>query len=344
MFFWSIAFLICCFYEIRFNHDYLNEDYLSKEKTSSIKGIFILLVFFSHFNSYATYTIFADKIFAKLISLVGQAMVTMFLFYSGYGVMESIKNKKNYVHAMPKKRILKLLIQFDVAVIIFAFIKMCFSEYFTFSKFLFALVGWENLGNSNWYIFTALVLYFITYIVFKHCKDKKRGAFLVFVASCVYILILHCFHIKPAYWYDTLLCYSMGMYYSLYRTEAEKAFKKSKINYYIALLGLVCINLALRFIASKIIVILILINITFAAIVVLITMKLSFDNKLLRWCGEHLFEIFILQRIPMMILKQLGIINNYVYLSFAICLITTLFLSYFYQIYTNKITRFILKI
>ena len=37
-------------------------------------------------------------------------MVTTFLFYSGYGIYESIKSKKKYIDNFFKNRILKLFI------------------------------------------------------------------------------------------------------------------------------------------------------------------------------------------------------------------------------------------
>ncbi|MBR5505641.1 MAG: hypothetical protein IKV73_04980 [Clostridia bacterium] len=62
-------------------------DYLSRDVTTSIKWIFILMVFFSHFNSYVQYTEWLARIYTIPFHLIGQGMVTMFLFYSGYGVM-----------------------------------------------------------------------------------------------------------------------------------------------------------------------------------------------------------------------------------------------------------------
>lgn len=50
-----------------------NNDYLSPEKTTTIKGIFIILVFFSHFNSYVIYSNALDNIYIKIIGYVGQA-------------------------------------------------------------------------------------------------------------------------------------------------------------------------------------------------------------------------------------------------------------------------------
>ena len=46
-------------------------------------------------------------------------------------------------------------------------------------------------------------------------------------------------------------------------------------------------------------------SIMFAAIVVMATMKISVDSPLLRWSGEHLFPLYIYQRIPMMVFSTL---------------------------------------
>ena len=52
-----------------------------------------------------------DSVGVKFITKLEQLMVTMFLFYSGYGVMESIKRKgDDYIKSFPKKRILTTLI------------------------------------------------------------------------------------------------------------------------------------------------------------------------------------------------------------------------------------------
>ena len=40
----------------------------------------------------------------------------------------------------------------------------------------------------------------------------------------------------------------------------------------------------------------------FTAAVVMLTMKISFDSRILRWFGQHLFGIYIIQRIPFMVL------------------------------------------
>ena len=102
---------------IRLN-DTGDDRYLDKEHSTSLKGIFVAIILLSHFNQYITieqnmfnypYLLFFERI--------GQLMVTPFLFFSGYGVMLSIDRKKGYLNSFLKNRVIKTLIQFDLAVI-----------------------------------------------------------------------------------------------------------------------------------------------------------------------------------------------------------------------------------
>ena len=78
---------------------------LNKEQTTCINGIFVLFVFLSHFGQYETMP------WNNLLLAIGQLMVAPFLFYSGYGIMEQIQRRGIvYIDSMPRKRILKLLL------------------------------------------------------------------------------------------------------------------------------------------------------------------------------------------------------------------------------------------
>lgn len=69
-----------------------NADYLSRDTTLAIKGFFVILVFCRHFKQYVTLgDNLLDKMFIKADSLLGQLIVVMFLFYSGYGIFVQIK-------------------------------------------------------------------------------------------------------------------------------------------------------------------------------------------------------------------------------------------------------------
>lgn len=147
-----------------------NEGFLEKCQTDAIKGIFIIVVFINHIGGYYTQcgtdlSAWYDKIFFLPAKALGQLMVVMFLFYSGYGVMEGIKNKgQTYIVSVPRKRVLGTLINFDIAVIIFAVTAFLLGIPLTLQHFYISLIGWDSVGNSNWYIFVIMICYALTFI------------------------------------------------------------------------------------------------------------------------------------------------------------------------------------
>ncbi|MBQ8504372.1 MAG: acyltransferase [Clostridia bacterium] len=337
-------FAAMCLFGVKFNlkRNSHFDDYMSPEKTTAIKGIFILIVFFSHFNSYADFTLKGDLIYESVVKLIGQWMVTLFMFYSGYGVMEQIKKKgTGYIRTLPSKRIAALLFKFDIAVLIFVLIKIILNEKIRPMKLVLSFTGWESMGNSNWYIFDILLLYAVTYIAFRFIKDEKRYVLGVagVTAFCLgYILFLAKTDIKEYWWYDTVLCYCAGMFWSLYRKYFEKLIADNRFVYALSLLLLAFASLVTKKYDENGIVN-ILSMLFFTAFVVAGTMRISFCNKALVWCGKYLFEIYILQRIPMKLLGEFSFMKENVHLYFALCLVITVVLAFVFSALTGKLWK-----
>lgn len=312
------------------------KEHLDKEQTNNIKGIFILIVFFSHFNSYVNIGESLDLPYLKAITWFSQAMVTPFLFYSGYGIMEQIKKKGNeYIKSIPKKRIITTMIKFDIAVLIFLILSILFKKEISILKVLLSLIGWESLGNSNWYIFDILILYLITYISFRFIKKQKISLLITTILTLIYMLIFYKFNIKPTYWYDTMPCYIIGMYYSFYKEQIQKYISNNSIIYFATVLLSLAGTIFLKS-QNPTLIYTIMFNTFFITTIVLITTKISVYSKTLSWCGTHLFEIYILQRIPMIIMQELNLSIS-IYLYFIVSLIVTIVLTITYKKLTDKI-------
>ena len=76
-----------CLVGIKFD-SFLN-DYIGKEQTTSIKGIFAIIILFSHLKGYIELSGPLDSAFCSILNYIGQLMVAIFFFYSGYGVLIS---------------------------------------------------------------------------------------------------------------------------------------------------------------------------------------------------------------------------------------------------------------
>lgn len=321
----------------------IRKDYISRDKSNSIKGIFVLIVFFSHFFAYVKgFDLTVDEYLKAFItSYIGQLMVTMFLFYSGYGVMLSIKKKgMSYVKNLPIQRILKTLIMFDIAILGYAALKIATRYEFGVKQFLLTLVGWDSLGNSNWYIFCILCSYLLTFIAFFIVrKNYYLGASLLTVLTLAFVLIMS--RLKQPYWYNTAICYTLGVWYALFKDKIE-AFLNKRLAYYLLAFFGCFICFAATYVLNRIkssFIIYELACVFFVMTVVLFTMRVSIDNKLLRLVGKNVFGLYILQRLPMAVFSHFSLISKNMYLCFAASIAITVGLTYIF----NKISKLIDK-
>lgn len=321
-------------------------DYLSKEQTSSINGVFVMLVFLHHFGQYISYGKF-DYLFRNIDWKLDQLIVTTFLFYSGYGIAYSLKNKVNYLRYIPK-RALKILIRFDIAVIIYLVVGLLIGSSYSFKQFVLSLVGWESIGNSNWYILAMLCLYLITYVsgLFVYKKDYKGLTGIVCIGCCVYI-VFFCLFNKPVYCFNTIFCYPLGLFWGLnYEIINEKinCLINRKKSYSIAVIVGLFVLFVFFFklyhaVPNELVQagIYEIVSILFVLFIIFVTLFIKVGNPVLTWLGSHVFEIYILQRLPMIVFER-SMQNKYIYL--CVCLIITIALALIFKTAENLINHF----
>ena len=306
-----------------------NEDYLSKDYTNTIKEIFLFFVFISHFIGYKVILqdSYVDTLGVSFIKRMGQLMVTLFLFYSGYGIMESAKKKGNeYINNLPKKRILTTLLHFDIAVIVFMFASKYFVTHdFSIKKLLLSLIGWDGFGNSNWYIFCILILYFIAYLSLKSFKDKNKAVISMAIGILLYTIIMSFY--KQTWWYNTAFCFTLGFIYSTYKEKIEEWIKGKELICIVYLLAIFLITYEIK---SNILWYHIY-TVSFALIIVLLTRRIKIKNVVLLWMGKNLFPLYIFQRLPMMILSQNQYMLDNPYVFFLISMVLTVIITFIYK-------------
>ena len=92
-----------------------------------------------------------------------QLPAVVFLFHSGYGVMESIKAKgRGYIASFPRKRMLATLLNFDAGVACFIVAGLALGTKITVAHGALAQTGWTSAGVPDWYMFVILCCYGMT--------------------------------------------------------------------------------------------------------------------------------------------------------------------------------------
>ena len=313
-----------------------HHDYMDKDSIQAIKGIFLLLIFASHFSQYVSLTGLLSRPYLVLKKGLGQLVVAPFLFYSGYGVAVSVQKKGlGYIRSMPKRRILKVLFQFDIAVILFWAAQKLLGNDVGIKHFLLSLIAWDSLGNSNWYIFAILALYLISFLVCfglsaengQEDRFHMTGWMIFTLSLClIWLLMRH----RPDYCYNTILAYAAGYLFALYKEPIEGLCFQSEHSYWLAIGTLFLIFYVFRKSWEGNLTAYEAASIVFGMIIVLLSAKFKIRNRILHYCGEHLFSLFILQRLPMMLLSN-TILKDHIPLFFLCSLAGAFLLSWVFD-------------
>jgi membrane-bound acyltransferase YfiQ involved in biofilm formation len=314
------------------------DDFMGMDQCNAVKGLFILMVFVSHSmlevkDCGYDFSGVIDQFGERIRSEFGQLIVVMFLFYSGYGVMESIMRKgRDYLTSFPHRRILMVLVNFDIAVLLFVLLDLALGIRLNLRQIILSLFAWRSVGNSNWYIFVILYCYLITYIGFR-LFNKSNILSVVFVALMIFAGMMVLSYRRPSNWYNTILCYPAGMFLSISKEKVVSFLKKY---YWAVLIGSMALLLLFRQISflelhgftynMK--------SLVFALLIILLTMKLKTGNAFLYWSGIHLFPLYIYQRIPMIAIRELAgksWVCSYPYLYIILCFLITLLIVLGYK-------------
>lgn len=300
---WYLAILLLCLWGIRFRLRGFHEDGLSLDGAAMINGVSILLVFVAHIGhvllSRMGYEMsgWGDAAYKSVHAWMGQLIVVSFLFFSGFGVMEQIKQKgPEYVANFPRRRIFKVWVNFAVAVCCFAIINLCFCTGVPIWHMIAALTCWWQIGNPSWYILCVLWCYSATYLAVgllcKYEKFQRCGAWLlVAIAAAVYIGLVHLKVPEKYWWYNTIMVYPFGMMVSTYKESIIRFIRKwywfcllASIVLFVSLFKFRFDGYGLRFNA---------LSCVFMTLVIIFAMKCKIGNSILHWCGKHVFPIYM---------------------------------------------------
>ena len=320
------------------------EDYCSPRNTGTINGIFSILIFLSHAVTYVKLDGVWDDPYFSMRKFLGQLIVVTYLFYSGYGIMESYKKKGTpYIKSMPLQRLFRTWYHFAIVVVMYAIVSIGIRglEY-TPLQIALSFTGFETLGNSNWYMFVTFVLYIIVVVSFLLLRKSKL---LAVAGVCVLTALFGYWEIKiglASQWYNTVLCFPAGMIFSLAKPYIDKVLMKNDLVWYggftavFVLFGLFSQNRGESVIHHS------LFAIFFALAVTVMLMKVQIKSSILDWFSQHIFSFFILQRIPMLVLRHYGFSKDpyfYIIMSFFI----TVVMSMFFDAAMDKLDSFIFK-
>ena len=300
-------------------------DHMKPERILPVKGFFVLLVFFRHAGSYLNLSEAArDTLFLRIDRGLDQLIVTMFLFYSGFGLYDSIQRKgQSYLRSFPRKRLLRIWLRFVFCVCLFLVYAVVAGQHYPLRQILLSMIGWDHIGNSNWYMFVTFCLYILLWLVFRFAKRKDAAVTLAVFSAAALLLIIVLAVTKPKlyWWYNTIPCFVLGMWYRRFRAQTDRAVQRSGRRYWCCVLtaALFCGGFLTDYYVTGQTVLFMIGAVLFTLLILLLTMKIRVRSRTLAFFGRHMFSIYMLQRLSFLLLSGFSL-HPYVYflLSFLL--------------------------
>lgn len=288
-----LAFAVCVFRGVRFQRKGCDGAYLSIEKGRSFRGILALTVVCHHLAERT-----GDSSLFHVFAFLGFLPVAYFFFLSGYGLQKSFAGKPNYRASILKKRIPSVLVPYLFVTLLYWVLSAVEGAPYSAGEVLRSFAVGDPIARFTWYIVFVLVLYVGFYLMSAlYQGNQSRGVFwnLLFLTVCILGFRKLGF---SGYWYNSCLTYPLGILWAM-KEERWLPFVQKHFWLLAGLLlpafGVVFLATMVLVDASWVLVLYWLSGILFTAVCLLLQMKVTFGNPLLKLLGDCSMEIYMLQ-------------------------------------------------
>lgn len=324
----------------------INLNYLSKENTDCLKGIFSIFVVICHMRS--RILILNDTLLGALCTAMGYLSVSVFFFVSGYGLMSSYQKKgKRYIERFWRSRICPFYIVIIVIVAMYAVYELLIGEYFTIFDIIKSITFGNVIIKNGWYLQAALMLYIFFWIVFALFSQFK-GQLRAMLLCCIGYMLLCIVLNMGTYWYESVFSFLLGIIWCAYKEKIDGKINQKR-NYFIFLIlsfalfsvTLIMGNTGLLKIKELILACKMISAVSFVLLVLFLIMRMNIQNIVTQKLGAISLEIYVMQGIPLTFFRgaQWYIQSDLLYV-FAVTVSTLLLAMFLHPLVQTIYKRF----
>ena len=136
-----------------------NRDPLAPEHSTAIRGLLAVTVVLHHLSLTVTHA----NLF-RIFTLAGIVCVSVFFFYSGYGLMVGLLKKADYLRGFFSRRVLRIAFFYLLSNLVIWYGFQLTHYKYTLSEIQHGLVTGDPFTPYSWYVLTLLILYVLFYI------------------------------------------------------------------------------------------------------------------------------------------------------------------------------------
>lgn len=282
----------------------LEQNFLNKNYTDSIKGLAMLSIVVGHIVQMlipSNFLFYKQLLF--FLCQINVIFVGCFFFFSGYGNYLSVKKIEGYKGKFLKilSKIYRIYFVFGGALILYILLYSLFHNGHSFvniSNFFYFISTITIPGLTMWYLKVQVfvyLLFMISVLCFKYSD-------LICFAFVVISIILAIFFKIPPLWWQTILCFPLGIFVAHHLSLFKKNLN-TKIKIIIALLFI--FSILLFFSPNTISRIIMALSGT--SLVVLISYFGSKKNSVLEFLGKNSIQLYIYHWVFISIVRFLDI-------------------------------------
>lgn len=281
-----------------------NDDFLSLKQSKALQGFCAIGIIFHHMSQKTAASWLKDEYIIHGLDpfvSIGFLFVSVFFFFSGYGLIKSYKTKENYLNGFLSKHVLPIILALLTTTMCFLIGRSWMQIDFSMGNIF--LIGEPNQVNPYaWYAVAIIIFYIVFYFSFKFAKSEKIA--ILFTCLGVILYMLYCdFAIFGTWWYNSVPAFIAGL---LIAENEERIVNEAKKHYLFYLILFVVLTIALFFISlidkNKVSRLVILFaqmacSISFVFSLLLIGLKVKIGNKALYFLGSFTLELYLLHGI-----------------------------------------------
>ena len=264
-------------------------DFFSKDETSIIKGICIIIVMITH---YSTRALNPSILFYFWFS--GYLAVAIFLLVSGYAMYIQLQRKgEAFFKGFIFHRCFRLILPFVIVSTIMSLLNRV-----PIRKYLYNLITLQIPKNNEetfgvtWFLVAMLFFSISFFVCFKY-MNEKMALISMFVLSTIYMLVcigLGC----GVWWYDTTYCFFIGIMFAKYKEKVLAFYDKYKFLIFV-ISGITTAALVLLMSKgwSENIIVLLIGGFFAISLVLALFSIVTMKNPILKFIGEMSWEVFL---------------------------------------------------
>ena len=270
----------------------MNEAYLSIDTGKNLRGFFAVVVVCHHLAQ----RVDAGFLFQQF-NHVGHLCVAVYFFLSGYGLQRSHMASESYKKHFLQRRLPKILLPYVTVTALFWVENMLNGVVYSLTDILWAILTGSPIVSFSWYII-SICCFYIAYWVFMHICEKNNPMMILCAGLWFVVYLAICMLLGyGGWWYNTPQLLILGIAWACY----EKEIVNRLTIHYKKAVWITAAAFIVAFILKSIIpltpfplLFTMLTGIFFVALVMLLSLKATIGNPVLRFLGDISLETYLI--------------------------------------------------